>query len=126
LANTNFIDGLKAVATNLITDFGSSGYLIVPATEDEVSGEITGTDSKTAVIYYREYLTGRELVGSFVNGNITDRVQAGDAMITVVFDQKVSDTWKFEDDTQDAWNIISSKPSEAQGKDAVYELHIRK
>jgi len=126
LPNTNFIDGLKAVATKLITGFGSSGLLIVPATEDEVTGETIGEDSETAVLYHREYLTGRELIGSFVNGNIADRVKAGDAMITVVFDQEVSDTWKFEDDDQEVWNIISVKPSEAQGKDAIYELHIRK
>ena len=108
------------VASSLITEFGSTGKILIKNTEpDDITG-IGGSEVGYDVIYYREFFPTSELDPT------NDRILAGDAMLYVVFDQKIDKAMAFEDDTQVRWNIVTSTPIETQGKDVIYELHIRK
>ncbi len=117
---------MKAVATGLIKEFGSTGAIVIPATEPDPITGIGGTSDKFGVLYFREYVTGREMIGSRIDETLADRIENDDATIYVVFDQKIYANWKFEDDQQVGWNIVSAAAIEAQGSDVMYEVHIRK
>ncbi len=117
---------MKAVASGLIAQFGSTGSIVIPDSEPDPITGIGGADSKFPVLYFREYSTGRELTGSRINEELADRVDNSDATVYVVFDQRIYADWGFEDDMQVLWNIISVETIETQGSDVMYEVHIRK
>ncbi len=122
-----FSDDMKAVATDLISDFGSQGAILIPSSKPDPITGLGGGSDKYAVLYYREYFTGRELSGSMGGGQIVaDRIESGDALISVVFDQVIENDWSFEDDENVSWNILSVQPIETQGKDVMYQVHIRR
>ena len=124
--NNDFALSMKGVATELIGGFGSTGKILTVTTKPDSITGMGGSETEEDVIYFREFFSGRELIGSRINEEIANRIENDDATIYVVFDKRIYPDMAFKDDKGLRWNIISATPIEAEGTDVMYEVHIRK
>ncbi len=102
----------------ILKSFSAKGYLIK---NDKVPDPITGLGGGIGTIIHVDYVISYYDAMELVE----NRIKAGDASVLVVSEEpKIS--WKFADKDGELWNIMAVTPTESNGIEMMYTLHVRK
>lgn len=111
---------LIPVVTDILNDFGTPGKIrkVEPGDYDGITGDPINTPEESDIIYVIEDFPS--------TSQISDKIESGDAKVTVQTDFEIKDSYIFIENTGIEWEIVTTTPVMLQGLNLVYELQVRK